>query len=127
MNKSAKRSEGRKGLGAGQLWLRLPGLVGEALYETVIGVGLACVAEALEAERMTLCGARYAHMAGRQALRGGHVASSLVLGGRRIAVSRRRGVDRTNRIVPLLGVLYGSAFPGWLAVPFQLLGRVDEA
>jgi len=90
MNKSAKRTEGRKALGAGQLWLRLPGLVGEALYETVIGVGLACVAEALEAERMRLCGARYAHMAGRQALRGGHVASSLVLGGRRVAVSRPR-------------------------------------
>jgi len=90
MNKSAKRTEGRKALGAGQLWPRLPGLVGEALYETVIGVGLACVAEALEAERMTLCGARYAHMAGRQALRGGHVASSLVLGGRRVAVSRPR-------------------------------------
>ena len=52
MNKSVKRTEGRKALGAGQLWLRLPGLVGEALYETVIGVGLACVAEALEAERM---------------------------------------------------------------------------
>ena len=38
-----------------------------------------------------------------------------------------RGIDRRNRIVPLLGVLYGSAFPGWLSVPFQLLGRVDEA
>ena len=38
-----------------------------------------------------------------------------------------RSIDRTNRIVPLLGVLYGSAFPGWLALPFQLLGRVDEA
>jgi len=86
MNKSAKRSAGRKGLGAGQLWLRLPGLVGEALYETVIGVGLGCVAEALEAERMTLGGARYAHMAGRQALRGGDVASSLVLGGRRVCL-----------------------------------------
>jgi tetratricopeptide (TPR) repeat protein len=38
-----------------------------------------------------------------------------------------RGIDRRNRIVPLLGVLYGSAFPGWLALPFQLLGRGDEA
>src|SRR5262249_6451725 len=38
-----------------------------------------------------------------------------------------RSIDRTNRIVPLLGVLYGSAFPGWLAVPFHLLGRIDEA
>src|SRR5208337_1269651 len=90
MRKSDKSDGGRKAGDAGQLWLRLPGLVGEALYETVIGVGLACVAEALEAERVALCGARYAHLAGRQALRGGHVASSLVLGGRRVAVSRPR-------------------------------------
>jgi tetratricopeptide (TPR) repeat protein len=38
-----------------------------------------------------------------------------------------RDIDRTNRIVPLLGVLYGSAFPGWLAIALQLLGLVDEA
>jgi hypothetical protein len=30
----------------GQLWLHLPGLVGEALYETVIAAGLACVDDA---------------------------------------------------------------------------------
>ena len=52
--------------------------------------GLACVDEVLEAERAALCGARYAHQAERQALRAGHVASSLVLGGRRVAVSRPR-------------------------------------
>jgi hypothetical protein len=51
MSKSAKSESGRKAAGPGQLWLRLPGLVGAALYETVIGVGLACVDEALEAER----------------------------------------------------------------------------
>jgi putative transposase len=90
MNKSAKNKGERKAAGAGQLWLRLPELVGEALYETVIGVGLACVDEALEAERAALCGARYEHRANRQALRAGHVASSLVLGGRRVAVSRPR-------------------------------------
>jgi putative transposase len=72
------------------LWLRLPGLVRAALYETVIGAGLGCVAGALEAERVALCGARYAHVADRQALRAGHVASSLVLGGRRVAVQRPR-------------------------------------
>jgi hypothetical protein len=38
--------------------LQVPGLVREALYETVIGAGLACVDEALEAERVALCGAR---------------------------------------------------------------------
>jgi putative transposase len=90
MGKIDKSRDRRKAAGAGQLWLRLPGLVGEALYETVIGVGLACVDEALEAERAALCGARYLHIAGRQALRAGHVASSLVLGGRRVAMSRPR-------------------------------------
>src|SRR5208282_4142456 len=90
MNKSAKNKGGKKAGSEGQLWLRLPGLVGAALYETVIGVGLACVDEALEAERAALCGARYLHIADRQALRAGHVASSLVLGGRRVAVSRPR-------------------------------------
>jgi putative transposase len=90
MSKSAK-SEGRKKAGdEGQLWLRLPGLVRDALYETVIGAGLGCVDEVLEAERVALCGARYAHISDRGALRGGHIASSLVLGGRRIGVSRPR-------------------------------------
>jgi putative transposase len=95
MSKSAKSKGRKKAAGAGQLWLRLPGLVREALYETVIGAGLACVDEVLEAERVALCGARYVHLAERQALRAGHVASSLVLGGRRVAVSRPR-VRRVN-------------------------------
>src|ERR1700676_537853 len=90
MSKSAKSIEGKKAAGEGQLWLRLPGLVREALYETVIGAGLACVNEVLEAERVALCGARYEHLAECQALRAGHAVSSLVLGGRRVAVSRPR-------------------------------------
>jgi hypothetical protein len=77
MRKNAKRSDGRKVEGQGQLWLRLPGLVREALYDTVIGTGLACVNEVLEAERARFCGARYQHQADRQALRAGTVASSL--------------------------------------------------
>ena len=68
----------------------LPGLVREALYETVIGAGLACVDEALEAERVVLCGERYEHAVDRKALRAGHAGSSLVLGGRRVAVKRPR-------------------------------------
>jgi hypothetical protein len=90
MSKSAKNKFGGKGAGAGQLWLRLPGLICEALYDTVISAGLACVDEVLETERVALCGGRYVHLAGRQALRVGHAASSLVLGGRRVAVSRPR-------------------------------------
>ena len=80
----------REAAGQGQLWLQLPGLVREALYETVIAAGLACVDEVLEAERSGLCGPRYQHLPGREALRAGRVASSLVLGGRRVAVSRAR-------------------------------------
>ena len=90
MSKSAKSRDGKEAARAGQLWLQLPGLVGEALYETVIEAGLACVNEALEAERVALCGRRYQHLSERRALRAGHVASSLVLGGRRVALSRPR-------------------------------------
>src|SRR5258708_36079402 len=89
MNKSAK-SEDRRKAARGQLWLHLPGMVREALYDTVIGAGLACVDEVLERERVALCGERYEHLADRQALRAGHVASSLVMGGRRVAVQRPR-------------------------------------
>src|SRR5229473_6336 len=101
MNKGAKGKDGRKAAGAGQLWLRLPGLVREALYDTVIGAGLACVDEVLEAERVMLCGERYAHLAERQALRAGHVASSLVLGGRRVAVQRPRARSVAGRELKL--------------------------
>jgi hypothetical protein len=52
--------------------------------------GLAFVADELEAERAVLCGPWYAHSAERQALRPGHVPSSLVLGGRRVKVERPR-------------------------------------
>jgi hypothetical protein len=45
MSKSAKSEGRREAADRGQLWLRLPGLVWEALYETVIGAGLGCVDE----------------------------------------------------------------------------------
>jgi putative transposase len=90
MSESAKSESRRKAARPGQLWLRLPDLVRDALYETVIGAGLACVDEALEAERVALCGPRYEHAVDRKALRAGHVGSSLVLGGRRVAVNRPR-------------------------------------
>src|SRR5712691_8723818 len=101
MSKSAKSEGRRKAAGEGQLWLRLPGLVREALYDTVIGAGLACVDEVLEAERVVLCGARYEHAIERQALRAGHAASSLVLGGRRVAMSRPRARSVEGRELKL--------------------------
>lgn len=96
MKKSAKSKDGRKAA-RGQLWLHLPGMVREALYDTVIGAGLACVDEVLETERVALCGERYEHLPDRQALRAGYVASSLVLGGRRVAVQRPRARSVAGR------------------------------
>ena len=102
VRKNDKSEQLRKAAGQGQLWLQLPELVREALFETVIAAGLACVDEVLEAERSGLCGARYQHVPGRQASRAGHVGSSLVLGGRRVAVGRprARSVDGHELILP---------------------------
>jgi hypothetical protein len=69
-----------------QLMLPLRGLARAALWDTVVFSGLAFVEDELEAERAVLCGPRYARLAERQALRSGHVPSSLVLGGRRVKV-----------------------------------------
>ena len=84
------RSKGKEQTGAGQRYLPLSEFAREALLDTVMLSGLAFVEEALEAERSALCGPRYAHDAGRAAMRAGHVASSLTLGGRRAEVKRPR-------------------------------------
>jgi hypothetical protein len=86
VRKNANSEPLRKAARQGQIWLHLPRLVREALSETVIAAGLACVDEVLEAERSRLCGVRYQHLAERPVLLAGHVAGSLVLGGRRAAV-----------------------------------------
>jgi transposase-like protein len=101
VRKNGKSEPLREAGGQGQLWLQLPGLVREALYETVIAAGLACVNEVLEAERSGLCGPRYQHLPGREALRAGHIASSLVLGGRRVAISRPRARSVDGRELSL--------------------------
>jgi transposase-like protein len=84
------RSTGKEQTGDRQRYLPLREFAREALWDTVMVSGLAFVEEALEAERSALCGARYAHDAERAAMRAGHVASSLTLGGRRAQVERPR-------------------------------------
>jgi putative transposase len=64
--------------------------VREALFDTVIVCGLEYVGEALEEERVVLCGPRYQHDPQRQASRAGLVTGSLSLGGRRVEVERPR-------------------------------------
>jgi putative transposase len=73
-----------------QRYLALKEFAREALWETVIFSGLAYAQEALEAERSAICGERCARMADRVAMRSGHVASSLTLGGRRVKMRRPR-------------------------------------
>ncbi|MGO9604794.1 MAG: IS256 family transposase [Candidatus Binataceae bacterium] len=73
-----------------QRYLALKEFAREALWETVIFSGLAYAEEALEAERAAICGERYARLADRAAMRSGHVASSLTLGGRRVKIHRPR-------------------------------------
>ena len=67
------------------------------LHEWVAAVGLAAVMELLERERAALCGVRYRHDRARNAFRGGHVRSSLVLGGRRVVVAGRECAASTAR------------------------------
>ncbi len=96
MRKSGKKPEQEQSA-AGQLRFPFHGLAREALWDTVILSGFGFVQEELEAERTALCGARYAHQEERQAVRAGHVPSSLVLGGRRVEVRRPRARSSDGR------------------------------
>ncbi len=55
----------------------------------------------MEAERAVLCGPRYQHLAERQAIRCGHVPSSLVMGGRRVNAKRPRAPSMEGRELTL--------------------------
>jgi putative transposase len=100
MRKTGK-TRGKEQTGSGQEVLRLRELAREALWETVMLSGLAFAEEALEAERTRLCGPRYTHNAERAALRAGHAASALTLGGRRTEVKRPRVRGRDGHQVTL--------------------------
>src|SRR5216683_1976874 len=60
------------------------------LLELMVRSGLRVLDAMLEEDRTTLCGPRYAHDPTRAASRAGTVPSELVLGGRKVAVSRPR-------------------------------------
>jgi putative transposase len=60
------------------------------LREFVISAGMEALKTLLEAERTAICGPRYEHQGLRRAYRGGHTMGELVLGGRKVQVSRPR-------------------------------------
>jgi putative transposase len=84
------RSRVEEQTGAKQWHLALGRMAEESLWDAVVLSGVEFALEQLEAERTMLCGARYAHLAERQALRAGHAKSSLSLGGRRAELERPR-------------------------------------
>ena len=89
MRKSDKTRE-KEQSAAEQLRFPFHGLARQALWDTVVLSGFGFVQDELEAERTALCGERYTHQENRQAVRAGHVPSSLVLGGRRAEIPRPR-------------------------------------
>ena len=60
------------------------------LQELVVASGLKVLAAMLEADRVAVCGPRYAHQPARRASRAGHAPSEVVLGGRKVALRRPR-------------------------------------
>jgi transposase-like protein len=69
--------------------------VKHAFYGLCIQAGREVLAQMLEADRVTLCGAKNVPDSSRRALRGGSTSSRVVLGGQRIAIKRPRvrGID----------------------------------
>jgi hypothetical protein len=68
--------------------------------ELAVASGLKVLTTMLEEDRTAICGPRYQHQADRQASRTGTVPSEVVLGGRKVALSRPR--VRANGVeVPL--------------------------
>ena len=70
------------------------------LFELMVRSGLRVLDAMLEEDRTALCGPRYAHQPARAASRTGRVPSDVVVGGRKVAVSRPR-VRADGREVPL--------------------------
>jgi putative transposase len=88
--KKTGRSRAEEQTATKQWHLPLGRMAEESLWDAVVLSGVEFALEQLEAERTMLCGARYAHLAERQALRAGHAKSSLSLGGQRAELERPR-------------------------------------
>jgi transposase-like protein len=81
------------------------------LRELVVEAGMQTLDVLLEDERTQLCGERYRHDADRRAMRAGHAPGELVMGGRKVRVSRPRvrSAEGTEEI----------ALPSWRTFSMQ--------
>jgi putative transposase len=100
MGKIGKKRAKEQSAG-GQLRFPFHGMARESLFDAVMLSGFGFVQDELEAERTALCGERYTHQVHRQAVRAGHVPSSLVLGGRRVEIQRPRARSIEGRELSL--------------------------
>jgi putative transposase len=78
----------------------LAGAAKEGLLALSVGVGLGVLHELLEAEVDEVVGPKGRHIADRAAVRHGHEAGEVTLGGRRVPVSRprARSADREHEV-----------------------------
>jgi putative transposase len=103
-------------------------LLGEAVREDlrafVVSAGMEALRTMLEAERTEICGPRYEHQGGRKVYRSGHAPGELVLGGRRVQVSRPRvrGLDGQEVHLPSWARFAGEDPLGERAMQQMLLG-----
>lgn len=105
MKKAAKRKTKSQVESFGQRVLPLAALMftlRRGLREFVVEAGMQALDALLEDERVQLCGKRYRHDAERKAMRAGHAPGELVMGGRKVRVSRPRVRTRDgSKEVPL--------------------------
>ena len=88
----------------GQLSLPVAGVlrdVQSAFYGLCVNAGKAVLGAMMEAERTALCGPKGVPDSRRTAYRGGHTHTSVVLGGRRIAIRRPRAHALQAQELPL--------------------------
>ena len=103
VKKSARKSKRSQAEAAVQPPLALMVDVRRTAYEFVISQGLAALGAQLQADVVAACGAeRYRQVEGRDAYRHGHVDGRVVLGGRRVMLSRPRvrGREGTEQSLP---------------------------
>ena len=81
--------------------IALEGLLRTELHAFALKAGLEVLGAMFESEREAVCGPRYRHIEGRKAYRAAHAPGDLVLGGRRVRLSRPRAREVGGREVVL--------------------------
>lgn len=105
----------------------LVGAAKEGLLALSVGVGLGVLAELMEEEVCEVVGPKGRQDAGRDAVRHGHEAGSVTLGGRRVPVERPRvrGVDGSGEVAMTTYAHFADRDPLTAVVLEQMLAGVS--